>query len=268
MDSIALLLVLVSALFHAAWNRFLHDTGDRVATFAVAGILSFLLLLPATLLAPPFVVLPLILLSALAQVIYALCLSAAYRHGLLSLTYPVGRGTAPLLVTLGGWLLLHQPAGPTTIAGAVCLVTGLAAIATAGRKATDVRAFGFALLVGVSIAAYSLIDSRAVHRISPAAYLGVVLGIEGLVLAGLVLSGRHGTSRLRCALRPGVLIALGTVGAYLLVLLAFQRTGAGRVATLREVSVLIGLVLAREKIGRRVWAGGALVVAGAVLAAL
>jgi drug/metabolite transporter (DMT)-like permease len=40
------------------------------------------------------------------------------------------------------------------------------------------------------------------------------------------------------------------------------------VATLREVSVLLGILLARDKLGPRVWAGAALVVVGAVLTAL
>jgi len=267
-DTVALLLVLLAALFHAAWNRFLHGTDDRVASLAVAGIFGCLMLSPALLAAPPFAVWPLILLSALAEAAYALCLSAAYRRGLLSLTYPIGRGTGPLLVALYVWLVLRQPTEPATIAGAACLAVGLAVIAMAGRKVSDLSALGFAFLVGASIAAYSLIDSHAVQRVSPAAYLGVVQGIEGLLLSGLVVSRPNAASRLRRALRPGALVAVGSVGAYLLVLLAFQRTRVGPVTTLREVSVLIGLVLARETIGRRVWAGAALVVLGAVLAAL
>ncbi len=255
MDTVALLLVLLAALFHAAWNRFLHGTDDRVASLAVAGIFGCLMLSPALLAAPPFAVWPLILLSALAEAAYALCLSAAYRRGLLSLTYPIGRGTGPLLVALYVWLVLRQPTEPATIAGAACLAVGLAVIAMAGRKVSD-------------LSAHSLIDSHAVQRVSPAAYLGVVQGIEGLLLSGLVVSRPNAASRLRRALRPGALVAVGSVGAYLLVLLAFQRTRVGPVTTLREVSVLIGLVLARETIGRRVWAGAALVVLGAVLAAL
>jgi drug/metabolite transporter (DMT)-like permease len=267
-DAVALLLVLLAALFHAAWNRFLHDTDDRVASLAVAGLSGFVLLSPAILAAPPFAVWPLILLSALAEVAYALCLSAAYRRGLLSLTYPIGRGTGPLLVVLYLWLVARQATGIPSLAAAACLAIGLAVIATARRRATDHTALGFAFLVGATIATYSLIDSRAVHSVSPAAYLGVVLGIEGLLLSGLVLSRPRAATRLRGSLRPGALVAVGSVGAYLLVLLAFQRSGAGPVTTLREVSVLIGLLLARETVGGRVWAGGALVVAGAVLAAL
>jgi drug/metabolite transporter (DMT)-like permease len=63
-------------------------------------------------------------------------------------------------------------------------------------------------------------------------------------------------------------VAVGTTAAYLLVLFAFQRAPAGRVSTLREVSVLIGVLIAREKSGGRVWLGAALVVAGAIMAAV
>lgn len=61
---------------------------------------------------------------------------------------------------------------------------------------------------------------------------------------------------------------LRTAAAYLLVLLAFQRAQAGRVATLREVSVLIGISLAGERLGRRLWVGALFVLAGIVLAAV
>ena len=58
---------------------------------------------------------------------------------------------------------------------------------------------------------------------------------------------------------------LGVVAAYLLVLLAFQRADAGRVATLRESSVLVAVALTRIARPATVWAGAALVALGAVL---
>ncbi|MGI8915725.1 MAG: EamA family transporter [Chloroflexota bacterium] len=257
-------LVLAAALFHAAWNRILHDTGDRVATMAVAGIAAAIGLLPAIIVAPPVAALPYILPSALAETAYALCLAAAYRRGAMSLAYPIGRGTAPLLVTLGGWLVLAQRPTPQTVIAALALVAGLVLVATAGQHKTQHAAIGFALLTGVCIAGYSLIDARAVQQTSPLAYLGLVMGLQGLLLT-LLCGDRR---RLRRVLRPGLLVAVGTTAAYLLVLFAFQLAVAGRVSTLREISVLIGVLIAREKSGTRVWLGAALVVIGAVLAAL
>jgi drug/metabolite transporter (DMT)-like permease len=258
-------LVLAAALVHAGWNRILHDTGDRVATMAVAGLAAAFALSPAIVVAPPVAALPYVLPSALAETAYALCLAAAYRRGAMSLAYPIGRGTAPLLVTLGGWLVLGEHPTPHTIIAALALVAGLALVATAGQHKAQRAAVGFALLTGVCIASYSLIDARAVRQVSPVAYLGLVMGVQGLLLL-LVLRGDR--IRLQRAWGPGLLVAVGTTAAYLLVLFAFQRAPAGRVSTLREVSVLIGVLIAREKSGGRVWLGAALVVAGAIMAAV
>ena len=68
-------------------------------------------------------------------------------------------------------------------------------------------------------------------------------------------------------LLPGA-VAFGSVAAYLLVLWAFTLAPAGPVATLREVSVLIGLLLSSDRKSWRLWVGASLVVFGAVLTAL
>jgi drug/metabolite transporter (DMT)-like permease len=261
----ALILVLVSAAVHAGWNRLLHDTDDRIPAMAVAGFTTFVLLLPALAITPPTRVAPLVVLSGVAQAAYALCLTAAYARGALSLAYPIGRGTAPLLVTLGGWVVLAQRPSGLALLGALCLGLGLLTVATGSAADGRRQAVIFALLTGCCIAAYSLIDARAVGETAPAGYLGPVMGLMALILT-FRLRGR--LSRLRRALRPGIAIGIGTTAAYLLVLFAFQGAHAGRVATVRESSVLIGLLLARDRPGLQTWAGAALVVGGAVLAAL
>jgi drug/metabolite transporter (DMT)-like permease len=206
----------------------------------------------------------LVVASAAAESLYGLALAAAYRRGELSLTYPVARGIAPVLVTVGGWVLLSQRPTPLSLAGALALGAGLFLLAQAGRRAGRIVAVGFAALTGVAIATYSVIDAKAVQTADPLAYLGLVLLLEGISLAAVV---RFDLGRLRRSLRPGVGIAVGSVGAYLLVLLAFRLAQAGRVATLREVSVLLGILLSGERPGARTWIGTALVVAGAILAA-
>lgn len=266
MDPVAIGLVLAAAGFHASWNRLLHDTADRVAALAVAGVLAALALAPVTVSAPPWPVWPLILMSGTAEAAYALSLAAAYRRGALSLAYPIGRGTGPLLVTIGGLAVLSQRPAPAALVGAAMLAAGLSLVA-AGRSPASSRApILFALLTGATIAVYSLLDARAVQSVHPLGYLGPVLGVQSLLL---LVALRRGTAvRLRLALAPGAAIAVGTVAAYGLVLLAFQRAGAGRVATLREVSVLIGLWIARERPPRAAWLGSGLVVLGSILATL
>src|SRR5262249_25755248 len=108
-------------------------------------------------------------------------------------------------------------------------------------------------------------DARAVQRVSPLGYLGPVLvGMSLLLLIPL----RGKVARLRPALGPGARIAVGAVAAYLLVLWAFQLAPAGPVATLREVSIVIGLLLSSDRKSWRLWLGAALVVCGAILTAM
>ena len=265
MPTQALLLVLLAAVFHAGWNLTLHATSDRLAAVIVSGLVAGLVLLPGTIFFPPWQVWPLIVFSALAEAAYSLFLTRAYERGSLGLTYPIARGTAPLLVTLGAWVVLAQPPSAFTLAGAAALAVGLAIIALAGRRSGQLVAVGFALLTGCAIATYALIDARAVQQVSPLGYLGPVLALTSLMLL-IPLRGK--VKRLRPALGPGVRIAFGSVAAYLLVLWAFTLAPAGPVATLREVSVLIGLLLSSDRKSWRLWAGASLVVFGAVLTAL
>lgn len=254
----------MAAVIHAGWNRLLHAEGDRVAAMAVAGLAAGVGLLPAIVIRPPWAVWPLVLASALAHTAYALSLSAAYRHGTLSVAYPLGRGVSPLLVTIGGWVLLAEPPGVPALLGAVSLAIGLTLIAVAGRRSGQTAAVAFALLTGLTIASYSMVDAGAVREVSPVGYLGAVLGLQGCLLTLLV---RGEPRRLRQGLRSGVMIAIGAVAAYLLVLFAFQLAPAGRVTTLRESSVLVGILLSGERPTPAIWTGAALVVVGAVLAA-
>jgi drug/metabolite transporter (DMT)-like permease len=263
-DPVAVALVLVAAVVHASWNRLLHSVDDRVAAMSVAGLVVGVMLLPAVLISPPWQALPFVLASATAHVGYALGLSAAYRRGALSVAYPLGRGVAPLLVTLGGWLLLSQRPDAPALVGAISLAAGLALIGVSGGRAGQGAAVGFALLTGLTIATYSVVDAGAVRQVSPVGYLGAVLGIQGVLLTILIRGNR---SRLRRGLRSGALIGVGSVGAYLLVLYAFRLAPAGRVSTLREASVLVGLMLSGERPSRAIWTGTIFVLAGALLAA-
>lgn len=266
-------LVLLAALSHALWNRGVHSSSDRLATMAVSGLVGALILAPAALWRPPVAVWPLILLSGVVEAIYAGLLAAAYTRGSLDIAYPIGRGTAPLLVTLGGWAVLGQRPGPMAAAGALALGAGLVLVGLAGHRAGQGGAMVFAVLTGVSIATYSVIDARAVRMAWPPAYLGPALGVQGLVLVAAMAWGSRAPGsgdlrqRLTSALRPGALVGLGVVVAYGLVLMAFQGADAGRVSTLREVSVLLAVALAGKVTSRSTWAGAGLVVLGALAAA-
>jgi len=260
----ALALVLTAAILHAGWNLRLHGTDDRVASMAVAGLVAGAVLLPFTVAAPPTAVLDLVLLTGILEFAYGLALAAAYARGDLSLTYPLGRGTAPLLATVGAWMVLSQRPTAAAVLGALLLGGGLGLLGLEAHRARALPAAGFAVLVGVVIASYSVVDARAVQEVSPVPYLGAAMLLQGALTTAVT---RFDAARLRAALRPGALIGLGSLAAYLLVLFAFRVAPVGRVATLRETSVLLAILLSRERPGAATWARAALCVVGAVLAA-
>jgi drug/metabolite transporter (DMT)-like permease len=109
---------------------------------AVGGLVGGALLLPGIVLRPPSTVWPLVGLSGLVEAGYAALLAAAYARGALSVAYPIGRGTAPLLVTLGGWALLGQTPTAFTLAGAIALAGGLVLVARVGGRSGQWSAVG------------------------------------------------------------------------------------------------------------------------------
>lgn len=283
MTATALMLVLAAAVAHALWNRLVHAVEDRVANLAVAGFAGAALLSPALVVTPPTHWPPTVVLlavgSGLAEAVYCGLLAAAYDRGSLAVTYPVGRGTAPLLVTVGAWALLGQRPGLWAVAGAVTLAAGLVLVAGVAGRLGQRSSTAWALGVGAAIATYSVVDAGAVRSLAdtsagPGAapgYLAVTLFLQGLFLA-VAACARGGVARLRTGWRTarltGSIVGIGVVTAYLLVLLAFQRADAGRVATLRESSVLLAVALTRGARPPAVWAGAGLVALGAVLVAV
>ena len=262
MNGVALALVLAAAVLHATWNRMLHGATDRLAAAAVGAAVGAVLLLPATITDPPVHAWPAALASGAAEAAYFAFLAAAYRRGELSFTYPVARGIAPFLITLGGALVLGQPLTAARVAGSLALAAGLAIISQAGLARGRGIALVFAALTGVTIAVYSVIDAGAVRSAGAVGYLGAVTAVQAVILLGAVRLDRE---RLRASARAGAGIGVGSVAAYLLVLLAYQRAPASPVATLRELSILLGILIAGDRPGKRVWAGGTLCVLGAVL---
>ncbi len=265
MPPAAVALVLAAGVLHALWNVRLHGAEDRVAAMAMSGVVSGVVLLPFLVLDPPNGLWGLLLISGTAEAVYGLALAGAYRRGELSVTYPVGRGSAPLMATIAAVAVVGQPASGRTIAAAALLAAGLGLLALRSHRHGTLAATGLALVVGVAIATYSVVDARAIRGgAAPLAYLAGTLGLEGVLMAATT---RFDVARLRTSIRPAISIAIGSVGAYAMVLLAFRLAPVGQVATLREVSVVLAVLIARERPGGLGWVGIAAVVAGGTLAA-
>lgn len=277
----ALSLVLLAAFAHASWNL--------LAKGATGGaVFVWLTTLVAVAALAPFAAAALIAGRASVSVAgagfmagsgvlhsaYFVAVQRGYRVGDLSLVYPVARGTGPLLATLGAVVVLGERPGLVVALG-IALIC-LAVLSLAGRpRRADRAAIGYALLVGVLIALYTVWDKHAVDGLgqSPVVYLcGNYLAMLGL-LAPAVLRRRAQLGRTWRAHRRAVL-GVGLLGplAYVLVLVALASTDVSFVAPAREVSIVVATAFGLRMLGegdrRRRLAASAVIVAGVVALAL
>jgi drug/metabolite transporter (DMT)-like permease len=276
MDRATIALVLSAALMHALWNVLLRGGRDR---FWAASIMSLAAGLPS-LAAIPFLPLPaasswpFLLGSSTVHVVYNLLLVRMYREGDFGHTYPVARGSSPLLIALGGLVFAGEQLRASTFAGVALVSVGILALAVGGSRARAGGALA-ALATGSSIAVYSLVDGLGVRRSgNAAAYTAwMVLGYGIAMPLVFVALRREGWPALWRA--PGREIAkaagggLVSVAGYAIVIWAMEHGPMGPVSALRETSVLfaalLGKIFLREPFTRRKACSAAVIAAGAAL---
>jgi drug/metabolite transporter (DMT)-like permease len=251
--------VLVAAALHATWNAIAKAVPDQMA------VLTMLTLTPmvCALIALPFVPVPEpaawppLAASAVVQAGYSVLLLRSYRLGNFTQAYPIARGTGPLLVAGAAAVLLAEPLLPLQWAGVVLVSVSLAGIAFTRRPSLDDRkAILAAVLTGVAIATYTVLDGYGVRRsgsaIGYAAYLFLLMGpivpVYALVQRGRAALVESVRAHWALSTTAGVL----TMVAYGLVVWAQTKGSLAAVAALRESSVVIaaalGVVVFRERL--------------------
>ena len=284
MSSLALALVLASAVAHATWNLLTKRVEAGASFIWLFDLVSVLVYAPMVAMAIELRGMPvraaafgLILISSLLHLGYFVLLTRGYRAGDLSLVYPLARGTGPLLATIAAIVVLGERPGPLGLAGALLVVGGAVVLSgdpTRLRQTGAGRAVGYALLTGGFIAAYTLVDKEGVSAVlvPPVAYTwGISLGSCLLLTPH---AGRHRQevlrlwrSHRRATIAVGVLSPL----AYILVLSALVFSPISSIAPTREIGVLFGTVMGSRLLGegdagRRLAAAGAMVLGVALLA--
>ena len=305
MPTLAIALVLVAAVLHAGWNVLLKTSGDTLTTAMRLQAIGTAILLPIGIGAwlaigsptIPASAIGLALVSGVLEAAYFVLLASAYRRGALSLVYPLARGSAPLLAVAIGILLLGERLAPLALLGVACLLVGIMLVARPWQAfqaagAQHRGAIGFALATGAAIAGYSAVDRLGVRETEPWIYGAILAVFASILTATTVIVGRRlgllapatprpasepgaGLSRFRGVGRDALAGVL-SLGAYLLILLAYAIAPLATVAPLRESGIVLaaawGSLKLKEAAGRReatsTIAAAGLVVFGAVLLAL
>jgi drug/metabolite transporter (DMT)-like permease len=249
------LIVLAAAALNAGWNALIKVGGDRIASMAVVTLLGSLI----SILAVPFVAPPdpaswwFLAGAILIHTAYHFLLPVAYDHGDLGQVYPIARGSAPLLVTVGAAAVAGEAMHHFALLGTVCLAVGVMTLALEGRgRPRRPAAIIYALGTGVCIAAYTLIDGlgarQAISVIGFAVWLTVGDGILTFLIA-LLFKRAEITRIVRGDLRRPLLAGAMQVGAYWIIVWALANAPLGMVSALRETSVLFAAVLSTFVLG-------------------
>ena len=163
------LIILLAAGLHASWNALLRAGTDRLWSMTMMCIAIALVCggLPSSFRCRRVRVGDCAILSALLHVGYNLFLVRTYRSGDLGQTYPIARGSSPLLVSLGAAVFAGELPDPIAMAGVLLVSGGIISLAFQGRR-LGLDSLPYALGTGCFIAAYSVADGIGV-RLSGAA---------------------------------------------------------------------------------------------------
>ncbi len=287
MSPLALTLVLIAAFIHATWNYAAKRAGGglpfvwvsstiALGFYAVIGSAYWLWRQP---------VLPaglgwIIAGSGLFKTAYSLLLQRAYRHGEFSLVYPLTRGTAPLLATLGAIAIFGERptllalAGGGIIVACIFYLTGGTALLHTDRAHLR-QGVLYGLACGACVAVYTVWDQRAVSHLHlpPVLYDGGTQFIIFCVLTPFAWARRTEVAE-AWQLHRGKAAIVGLLSpvAYVLILTAMSFTPVSYIAPAREISIVIGAffgakLLKETDAPRRLLAAGGMV-AGIIALAL
>lgn len=212
MSNTAIILIIISAFIHAWWNFISKRSAPTPRFFLTANTIGAFIFLPWLFLNPGIVpgipgrVWALLFLTGLFQALYLIGLAAAYRHGDLSISYPVSRSLPVIFVPLvtvllgrggllGGWF----------IAGAILVLTGgalvsLKEILPLREKLLKKGVIPMAVAAAAGTTGYSILDDRALRILR--GVLGESYGTVSITLVYTFLEA------FTCALWIGIYILL------------------------------------------------------------
>ncbi len=241
---------------HASWNFLAKRVGGGMSSIWLFSTLASLLYLPVVaviIVTQQPIFAPDALLaftgSVLLHIAYYFLLQRGYSTGGLSLVYPLARGSGPALSVIGAILLLNESPSAAQFGGALLVSVGV--LILTGNPFTLFRrdnraAIGYALLCGLSIAAYTLWDKVAVSSVMLSPILLTWGGnVAQMFLLAPAAAKSWGTVKASWREHRAAVISISLLDSlsYILFLIALTYSAVSLLAPLRQTSILIGALL-------------------------
>lgn len=258
--------VLIAAAMHATWNALVKARDDRFASITLTSFGMTLSAVPFLFFVdvPAANVWPWIVASVIIHIGYRLFLIRAYDHGDLAQTYPLARGTAPLITAIGGVFVLSEVPSHLAMLGILLLSLGTLLMSLRGGHVAvpNRAAVGYALTTSLCIAGYTLADGSGV-RLAPtaASYAAWLFVCDGLcaIAIGIFYRGRKLLGASPGEWTSGIVAGFLSSAAYAIAMWAMTKAPVASVASLRETSILFAMLISVLALGERMtrWRGAA-----------
>ena len=244
------LMVLGAALVHATWNALVKTDGDRLSLIKIMSGTQ----IGVSLLLIPFVSVPatdcwlLLLASSVLNTGYMFMLNRAYQSGDLSLVYPFARGVAPLVVAIVSVVALGEKLSYPNQAAVLLIGLGITSLALTRRPTglVDLRAVVFAIVTGVLIAGYTIVDGLGARVAGSAhsymVWLSLVTSIVIVACAHWLQRGQQVPIGRRTR-KAGIAAGIMSYGSSWVVIWALTLAPLALVSALRETGVVFAVII-------------------------
>ena len=277
------LLLLLSALLHAAWNALAKASKDKESflflTILLSGILtaSAMLISGQRLLFPGSQIWGIAVISGLFEGLYFLTLSKALRTSGLGKSYAIMRGGAMVLVWAYSTVLLNEHASNTQILGAIFVLVGILGINFKDllhSGLTSLKTDLWSFLSAVFIAGYHLCYHQALSLQADPMPLFLVAMVVSLPF---LLFGIRSEPLKRVAntlqTHPYRVLITGTfaTSSFLIFLYGLRISAPGFAISLRNSSIFFAVVFSfflKESLSRMQLLGACTIGLGALLLSL
>lgn len=242
-----ILLVVLSAILHLAWNVKVQSSKDPLATTTIAVSLGALIYLPIVFFywlqsGQPNLTMPALLfgiLTGLAELGYFYFLSYSYRHGELSVVYPIARGSAPIMTFAFAVIFLHESVSSNQILGVASLILGIWLIRS--TQLHGAKGAYPALITGLFIASYTVLDKLGLEHADPVVFGGLKYFFTAVCLLIFVAVYNASVSRqskkirlLDQNIKVALFVGISIIATYQLVLFAMTMAPVAIISPLRE----------------------------------
>lgn len=186
---------------------------------------------------------PFIIATGLIHAVYFILLGISYKHGEISMVYPIARGTGVGLTAVCARLVYGEKISMLGTAGIALISLSILSLGFSSTKsASKTKPLAASLCLGITISGYSLVDKMGVNYVHPVIYIWFLFLITAIVLTPFIIWQYHDViiPTAKTYFKFSLIIGIGSILTYLMILIAFTLGPLSYIVAVREFAVVFG----------------------------